>query len=73
MGVSIKIIVDHKGNILADFDGFEGTDCLEAERELQDKLLKYGVQISERFAVLKHEYGEAGQRLQERGSLWKKI
>ncbi|MBM4305281.1 MAG: hypothetical protein FJ123_00965 [Deltaproteobacteria bacterium] len=73
MATSIKIIVDHKGNILADFDGFGGTECLEAERQLQDKLLKYGVQISERNAVLKEDNEGSGQRVNERRSLWKKI
>lgn len=73
MASSIKIIVDERGNIVADFDGFRGGDCLGAERQLRDKLLKYGVQISERKAALKEENGVSGQKVNERRSLWRKI
>ncbi len=73
MAPSIKIIVDLKGNIVADFDGFRGEDCLGAERQLRDKLLKYGVQILERKAALKEENGVSGQKANEGRSLWRKI
>lgn len=73
MAPSIRIIVDQKGNIITDFDGFRGEDCLGAERQLRDKLLKYGVQISERKAALKKENEGSDQRVNERRSQWRKI
>jgi hypothetical protein len=72
MAPSIRIIVDQGGSISADFDGFRGEDCLEAERQLRDKLLKYGVQISERKAVVKCDNGSTEQRTKERRSPWTK-
>jgi hypothetical protein len=72
MAPSIKIIVDERGNIIADFDGFRGEDCLGAERQLRDKLLKYGVQISERKAVLKEHNESSEQTIKERRTLWRK-
>jgi len=72
MAPSIRIIVDQRGNIIADFHGFRGEDCLSAERQLRDKLLKYGVQISERKAILKEDNESTEQRMKERRSLWRK-
>lgn len=72
MAPSIKIIVDERGNIIADFDGFRGEDCLGAERQLRDRLLKYGVQISERRAVLKEDNESSEQTIKERRTLWRK-
>jgi len=72
MAPSIKIIVDERGNIMADFDGFKGEDCLGAERQLRDKLLKYGVQISSRKASLKEDNERVESRIKERRFLWRK-
>jgi hypothetical protein len=72
MAPSIKIIVDERGNIIADFDGFRGEDCLGAERHLRDRLLKYGVKISERKAVLKGDGESTEQRIKQRRYLWRK-
>lgn len=69
---SIKIIVDERGNIITDFDGFRGEDCLGTERQLRDKLLKYGVQISERKAFPKEDNERVDARMKERRPLWRK-
>lgn len=72
MAPSIKIIVDERGNIITDFDGFKGEDCLGAEWQLRDKLLKYGVQISERKAFPKGDNERLEETIKERRTLWRK-
>lgn len=69
---SIKIIVDERGNIIADFDGFRGEDCLGAERQLRDRLLRYGVQISERKAFPKGDNERVEETIKERRTVWRK-
>lgn len=41
-------MVNEKGDIAVDFDGFIDQTCLLEERKLKEKLLKYGVCLIER-------------------------
>jgi hypothetical protein len=67
------VIVDEKGNITADFNDFAGESCIQEEKRLRDKLLKYGVSINERKATPKCVNQEMEVRIKNRSPSWKKV
>ena len=45
MTEKILFFVSEEGEIVVDFSGFSGNDCIKTGKELQDLLKEYGVEI----------------------------